>query len=232
MAALLAAPVSTGFVSRCLARLDARLVTGGFEEALKGGLRTAEVLGTDETPARVAQPGGHHVYTVRTLAAHTSGGPDLVWYGAADTRGHAAIDAFGLLPGHSGILVRDDYGGYAKYDTYLAGVQLCAAHLLRDLAGVETIDPSAPTPCAMPPPPPRYLCRLPRHRRRLRRPCRILRPKSWPSTPGTVASTSGSGTPTSGYARTPSSAYGSGLPCASVRWNRPAMDGTCLLPGP
>jgi len=66
----------------------------------------------------------------------------------------------------------------------------------------------------------------------LRRPCRILRPKSWPSTPGTVASTSGSGTPTSGYARTPSSAYGSGLPCASVRWNRPAMDGTCLLPGP
>ncbi|MGH3370414.1 MAG: DUF6444 domain-containing protein, partial [Nocardioidaceae bacterium] len=63
MAALLAAPVSTGFVSRCLARLDDRLVVAGFEGAVKAGLRAAAVIGTDETPANVAEDGNHHVYT-------------------------------------------------------------------------------------------------------------------------------------------------------------------------
>ncbi len=50
MGALLKAPVSTGFVSRCLVRLDAALITAGFEDALKDALRSADVLGTDETP--------------------------------------------------------------------------------------------------------------------------------------------------------------------------------------
>ena len=51
MGALLNAPVSTGFVSRCLVRLDAALTAARFEDALKDALRTAGVLGTDETPA-------------------------------------------------------------------------------------------------------------------------------------------------------------------------------------
>jgi len=131
MAALLGAPVSTGFVSRCLARLGQSLHE--FEAALVDRLRTADVLGTDETPVNVAEPGNHHIFTVRTDA--------LVWYGAADNRGHAALDMFAILPGYRGILVRDDYGGYHKYDAALAGVQLCCAHLLRDLQGVIDIDP-------------------------------------------------------------------------------------------
>ena len=48
--ALFQAPVSTGFVSRCLARLDAALTAARFEDALKDALRRADVLGTDETP--------------------------------------------------------------------------------------------------------------------------------------------------------------------------------------
>jgi transposase len=131
MSALLAAPVSTGFVSRCLARLAENLA--GFEDQLKRALRAAPVLHTDETPANVPAPGAHHVFTVRTA--------ELVWYGAADNRGHRAIDGFGLLPGYPGTLVRDDYGGYTKYDVELAGVQLCCAHLLRDLQGVIDLDP-------------------------------------------------------------------------------------------
>src|ERR1035438_6831233 len=51
MGALLKAPVSTGFVSRCLVRLDAALIAAGFEDALKDALRAADALGTDETPA-------------------------------------------------------------------------------------------------------------------------------------------------------------------------------------
>jgi hypothetical protein len=65
----------------------------GFEDVVKAALRAADVLGTDETPARLTdqatrEPGRHnpHVYTVRTLCAYTSGGADLVWYGAARIR--------------------------------------------------------------------------------------------------------------------------------------------------
>jgi transposase len=148
MGALLGAPVSTGFVSRCLVRLDAALTAASFEDALKDALRAAEVLGTDETPAppataaaRAQDCGNPHVYTVRTMHAYTGGGPDLIWYGAAGNRTKAAITGFGILDSYSGILVRDDYGGYLSYDTGLAGVQQCLAHLYRYLDDAYATDP-------------------------------------------------------------------------------------------
>jgi hypothetical protein len=125
IAGLLDVEVSTGFVDRCLARLDAPL--DRFEAELKQALRQSQVLGTDESPISLAGERGY-AYTVRSTG--------LTWYGAADNRGHAALDGFGILPGYSGVLIRDDYVGYHKYDTHLAGVQLCCAHLLRDLQGV------------------------------------------------------------------------------------------------
>jgi transposase len=148
MSALLQAPVSTGFVSRCLARLDASLITAGFEDALKDALRAADVLGTDETPAPLTTAAASadgcanpHVYTVRTLRGWTGGGPDLIWYGAAGNRTKAAITGFGILDGFAGVLVRDDYGGYLSYDAGLAGVQQCLAHLYRYLDDAYAIDP-------------------------------------------------------------------------------------------
>lgn len=148
MSALLGVSVSTGFVSSCLVRLDDALDTAGFEQALKDALRAADVLGTDETPARLTdtattRPGCHnpHVYTVRTLGAYTGGGADLVWYGAAGDRTKTSISSFGILQDYRGILVRDDYGGYLSYDTDLAGVQQCAAHALRYLDDAHAIDP-------------------------------------------------------------------------------------------
>jgi transposase len=140
MGALLSAPVSTGFVSRCLVRLDAALTAASFEDALKDALRAADVLGTDETPAPLTTAaasaegcGNPHVYTVRTMNAYTGGGADLIWYGAAGNRTKAAITGFGILDGYRGVLVRDDYGGYLSYDAGLAGVQQCLAHLYRYL---------------------------------------------------------------------------------------------------
>src|SRR5579875_3045298 len=127
MAALLSAPVSTGFASRCLARLDAALISAGFEDSLKGALRAADVPGTGETPAPLTtaaasaeKRGNPHVYTVRTLRGWTGGGPDLIWYGAAGDRTKDSITGFGILDGYAGVLVRDDYGGYLSYDTALA----------------------------------------------------------------------------------------------------------------
>ena len=148
MGALLKAPVSTGFVSRCLVRLDAALTAARFEDALKDALRSAGVLGTDETPAPLTTAatstegcGNPHVYTVRTMRAYTGGGPDLIWYGAAGNRTKLSITGFGILDGYGGVLVRDDYGGYLSYDAGLAGVQQCLAHLYRYLDDTHAIDP-------------------------------------------------------------------------------------------
>jgi transposase len=150
MSALLGVPVSTGFVSSCLVRLDDALDAAGFEDAVKDALRAADVLGTDETPARLTDaatgvPGCHnpHVYTVRTMGAYTGGGPDLVWYGAAGDRTKTSISSFAILEEFGGVLVRDDYGGYTSYDTDLTGVQQCLAHALRYLDDTHAIDPKS-----------------------------------------------------------------------------------------
>ena len=150
MSALLKAPVSAGFVSRCLVRLDAALTAAGFEDALKDALRAADVLGTDETPAPLTTAatstegcGNPHVYTVRTMRAYTGGGPDLIWYGAAGNRTKASITGLGILDGYAGVLVRDDYGGYLSYDAGLAGVQQCLAHLYRYLDDAYATGPES-----------------------------------------------------------------------------------------
>jgi hypothetical protein len=150
MSALLGVRVSTGFISSCLTRLDTALTAAGFEQTLKAALRAQEVVGTDETPAPLTEaasrePDCHnpHVYTVRTMGAYTRGGADLVWYGAAGDRTKASISAFGILDDFRGVLVRDDFGGYASYDPDLAGVQQCLAHLIRYLDDAYAIDTDA-----------------------------------------------------------------------------------------
>jgi len=52
----------------------------------------------------------------------------------------AAIDAGGVWPAFTGVLVRDGYGGYA----HLTGAvhAWCGAHLLRDLRAVAEGDPA------------------------------------------------------------------------------------------
>jgi len=132
MGVLLDAPVSTGFAGGLVKRLAGRL--DRFEQALKTALR-APVMHHDETPARVAGDDCDrllYIYTARAGA--------LTWFGAADNRGHAALDGFEILPGYTGTLVRDDYGAYAKFDKHLKAVQLCCAHLLRALRGIGELD--------------------------------------------------------------------------------------------
>lgn len=115
MGVLLGASVSTGFAGGLVRRLAA--VLAGFEACLKERLRAASVLHHDETPARVAGDDAD-----RLLYIYTARADKLVWFGAADNRGHAALDGFGILPGYRGTLVRDDYAGYAKYDKNLTAV--------------------------------------------------------------------------------------------------------------
>jgi hypothetical protein len=75
-----------------------------------------------------------HVFTFRC--------PGLVWLGAGHTRGHDALDGFGLFDRCTGTLVTDDYNGYGKYLTTLAARQLCCAHLIRSARGVREAEPA------------------------------------------------------------------------------------------
>ena len=65
----------------------------------------------------------------------------LVWLGAGHTRGHGALDLFGLFERYTGTLVSDDYNGYSKYQPILTARQLCNAHLIRSATGVVEAEP-------------------------------------------------------------------------------------------
>jgi hypothetical protein len=144
MSALLGAPVSAGFVARAHERLAGRLEAAGFDEAMKAALRAEPVLCADETPANLIRnargdgqvlAGSPHVVTIRA--------PDqrLIWSGAARSRSAAAIKGLGVMDGYGGILVRDDYAGWAQFDAQLAGVQQCCQHIFRHLKGVHELHP-------------------------------------------------------------------------------------------
>jgi hypothetical protein len=140
MEALLGAPVSAGFVARAAHRLAERLADAGFDQAMRDALKAEQVLCGDETPVNIAfkdldaagepVPGAEHVITIRT--------PDerLVLLAATGSRSKKAINDIGVLDGWAGYLVRDDYKGWHQFDTQLAGVGQCGAHIIRHLQGI------------------------------------------------------------------------------------------------
>jgi transposase len=135
--------VSPGWIGKIAGRLAAGLF--GFEADAKTALLAAPVALADETGVTTIEddaPGKRagrsfnpHVFTLRTET--------VVWLGAGHTRGHDALDAFGLFDRYTGTLVSDDYGGYGKYEATLAARQLCNAHLIRSLRGVMDAEPGA-----------------------------------------------------------------------------------------
>lgn len=131
MEMILCAPVSTGFVAGVDVRLHGLLEP--FDQQVKARLVDAEVAGADETFVSL---NGVQAY-VFTVHDHDK----VVWYGAHASRGHAALDHFGILGRFRGVLVRDDYVGYYKYTDGLRGVQNCCAHIIRALTGVYETRP-------------------------------------------------------------------------------------------
>jgi transposase len=143
MAVLLGTAVSTGFVARAHERFADMLAAAGFDEAMIAALRAEDVLCAHETPVNVVtnvdsdgEPadGSPHVVAVRTPDAR------LVWYKEIVARTSARIAELGVFDQWGGVLVRDDYAGWHQFDTHLAGVQQCAAHLVRHLQGVLDLD--------------------------------------------------------------------------------------------
>jgi transposase len=93
---------STGWMAGIRARAAALIGDSGFTDRVRELLRAAPAVHADETPARAA--GGtryvHLACTTYLTHMHTGG------------RSAEAIDAGQVLPGYSGIIVRDGYAGY------------------------------------------------------------------------------------------------------------------------
>ncbi|MDQ4092852.1 MAG: IS66 family transposase, partial [Actinomycetota bacterium] len=125
--ALTGIDVSTGFLAGIRGRA-ARKLEKTFLPWLRELLSTAPVLHADETTGRAARSLSYvHVACTQYLTVIHVGG-----------RGAEDIDAGGVLPHFTEILIRDGYAGYAHLPAVHAW---CGAHLLRDLRSLSDADP-------------------------------------------------------------------------------------------
>jgi transposase len=155
---LLGTEVSAGWVDKAAARVNRRLGKAGFDDAMIAALAGEGVLAADETPVSVldktapasapddsgekdpedrdgkAAPGAPHVLITRT--------PDgrLTFLRAMASRRKAALAA-GLPAAFTGYLITDGYTGYQHLLSRLAGIQQCAAHVIRRCRAVTKLGP-------------------------------------------------------------------------------------------
>ena len=161
MGMLLGVPVSAGWVDKAAARVASQLGRAGFDEAMIAALAAEDVLAADETPVNVldktvpppvpageepeqdkdpeekdgkAAAGAPHVLITRT--------PDgrLMFLQAIGSRRKDAIAA-GLPSLFTGCLITDGYTGYQHLLSRLAGIQQCAAHVIRRCRAVTKLGP-------------------------------------------------------------------------------------------
>jgi hypothetical protein len=160
MGMLLGIPVSAGWADKAAARVSSQLGKAGFDDAMIAALAGEDVLGADETPVNVldkavpaapapaqqeeeadpeekdkAAAGAPHVLITRT--------PDgrLTFLQAIASRRKGAIAA-GLPAGFTGYLITDGYTGYQHLlGSRLAGIQQCAAHVIRRCRAVTKLGP-------------------------------------------------------------------------------------------
>jgi transposase len=131
MAEMAGIRVSAGWIAGVRVKAAALVESSGFMDLVAGLLRQAEAVHADETPARA---GGGMRYV------HLACTPYLTHMHTGD-RSADAVDAGGVLPGYSGIIVRDGYhGGYGHLTDALHA--WCGAHLLRDLKDLYDFEPA------------------------------------------------------------------------------------------
>jgi len=126
--ALTGIDVSTGLLAGVRGRA-ARKLEKTFLPHVRTLLAGAPVLHADETTGRAAGKLSYvHVACTEYLTLLHVGG-----------RGSDDIDAGGVLPAFTGVLVRDGYVGYEHLTGALHA--WCGAHLLRDLRSISDADP-------------------------------------------------------------------------------------------
>jgi transposase len=122
--------VSTGWMGGIRGKAAALAGSSGFIERVRELLRAAAAVHADEIPARAAGAMAYvHLACTRFLTLMDTG-----------NRSANAVDAGGVLPGYSGIIVRDGYhAGYGHLTDALHA--WCGAHLLRDLKDLYDFEP-------------------------------------------------------------------------------------------
>jgi len=129
MSQLAGLTVSSGWMAGIRGKAAALVQASGFADAVRDLLRAAPAVYADETPARAAGALRYvHLACTQYLTLMHTG-----------DRTAGAIDAGGVLPGYTGILVRDGYNGYTHLTDALHA--WCGAHLLRDLKEVHDTEP-------------------------------------------------------------------------------------------
>jgi hypothetical protein len=154
---LLGTEVSAGWVDKAAARVSAQLGKAGFDGAMIAALAGEGVLAADETPVNVlgktapapedgkqdsdpeekqgkAAAGAPHVLITRTTDGR------LTFLQAMASRRKAALAA-GLPAAFTGYLITDGYTGYQHLLSRLAGIQQCAAHVIRRCRAVTKLGP-------------------------------------------------------------------------------------------
>ena len=121
--------VSTGWMAGIRGKAAALVEASGFMQRVRDLLKAAPAVHADETPARTAS---------RTRYVHLACTAYLTHLHTGD-RSAETIDPGGVLPGYTGIIVRDGYAGYEHLTEALHA--WCGAHLLRDLKGLYDFEP-------------------------------------------------------------------------------------------
>ena len=128
MSDLFDCPVSPATIQRAAKVCSNKLMR--YEYRLKAAVRNSEVIGVDETGIRInGQVNWVHVARTGTLTH----------FAAHSKRGREAFEAIGIISRFEGVLIRDGWTAYRKYEQ--CRHSLCNAHLLRDLTFVGENEP-------------------------------------------------------------------------------------------
>ena len=154
--------VSSGWVDKAVARLDAGLRAAGFDEAMLAALAAEDVLAADETPVSVTDKtpfpgpdgeagpeekagkpedaekpaaGAPHVLILVTPDAR------LTFLQALGSRRKGSVGG-GIPAGFAGYLMTDGYTGYQHLiGTRVKGIQQCCQHIIRRARQVQKLGP-------------------------------------------------------------------------------------------
>ena len=129
MSQLAGVKVSTGWMAGIRPKAAALVEGSGFMARVRDLLKAAPAVHADETPARAAR-GMQYVHLACTAyLTHMHTGD----------RSAGSIDAGGVLPGYTGVIVRDGYYAYGHLTDAVHA--WCGAHLLRDLKDLYEFEP-------------------------------------------------------------------------------------------